>query len=85
MFLIFLCCRLLKQPQTALNLMRPETSNPKLAAQMELEGSFDFNNTPLVPPGTKVIVHKKLGQINNGNYMEYKDGIWDWIWSTTDC
>ena len=25
----------------------------------ELEGAFDFNETPLAPPGSKVLVHEK--------------------------
>ena len=29
---------------------------------MALEGNFDFINTPLAPPGTKVIIHEKPGQ-----------------------
>ena len=29
---------------------------------MELEGNCDFNKTPLAPPGTKIIIHDKLGQ-----------------------
>jgi hypothetical protein len=27
-----------------------------------LEGSFDFNKTPLAPPGTKIIIHEKPQQ-----------------------
>ena len=57
-----LWCRLLKQAQITLNLLRTEISNPKISAQVALEGGFGFNETPLVPPGTKVVIHKKLWQ-----------------------
>ena len=33
-----------------------------MLAYTELEGKFDFNNTPLAPPGIKVIVHEKYQQ-----------------------
>ena len=26
---------------------------------MALEGAFDYNKTPLAPPGTKVVIHEK--------------------------
>jgi hypothetical protein len=37
--------------------MRPSNVNPKLSAYELLNGVFDYNRTPLAPPGTKVIVH----------------------------
>lgn len=33
--------------------------NPKLLAYTYLFGQFDYNQTPLVPPGTKIIAHEK--------------------------
>ena len=30
-----------------------------MSAYMELEGVFDYNKTPLAPPGTKVVIHEK--------------------------
>ena len=59
---ISLWCRFLPQAETTLNLMRASRINPKLSAHEQLEGSFDFNATPLVPPGTMVIMHEKPGQ-----------------------
>ena len=32
---------------------------PKLSAHAQVHGSFDFNATPLTPPGTKIIIHEK--------------------------
>ena len=55
-------CRLLPQAELTLNLLRPSRLNPKLSAHAQLEGAFDFNRTPLAPPGTRVIVHEKPNQ-----------------------
>ena len=41
-----------------LNLLRPSRLNLRLSAEAQLNGAFDFNRTPLAPPGTRVIVHK---------------------------
>ena len=32
---------------------------PKTFITSDIAGGFDFNKTPLAPPGTKVIIHKK--------------------------
>ena len=42
-----------------LNMLIPLRQNPKMSAHMALKGAFDYNKTPLAPPGTKVVVHKK--------------------------
>ena len=55
-------CRLLQQAKLTLNLLRPSRLNPKLSAYAQLEGAFDFNRTPLAPPGTRVIAHEKPNQ-----------------------
>jgi hypothetical protein len=51
--------RLLHQSILTLNLLRNSRVNPKLSAYAYLFGNFDFNKTPLAPPGTKVVVHLK--------------------------
>ena len=33
--------------------------NPKISAYAYLFGEFDFNTTPLAPPGTRVVFHSK--------------------------
>jgi hypothetical protein len=50
---------LLFQAKLTLNLLRSSRVNPKLSAYAYLSGNFDFNKTPLAPPGTKVVVHLK--------------------------
>ena len=51
--------RLLPQALITLNLLRSAHINPQLSAQALIYGSFDFNRTPLAPPGTKVLIHIK--------------------------
>jgi hypothetical protein len=51
--------RLLPQAVLTLNLLRSSRNNPKLSAHAYLFGEFNFNATPLAPPGTKVLFHKK--------------------------
>eukprot|EP00957_Ditylum_brightwellii_P101893 7766170-Ditylum_brightwellii.AAC.1 len=43
-------------------------SQSKLSAHTYLFGNFDFNATPLAPPGTKVVVHKKTGNRRSWQY-----------------
>ena len=50
--------RLLEQAQITLNLLRGSRVNPQLSAQAQLHGAFDFNQTPLGPPGTRVLIHE---------------------------
>ena len=56
-FPLHLWCRLIPLAVTTLNLLRPSNLNPRLSAYELLNGIFDYNKTPLAPPGAKVIVH----------------------------
>jgi hypothetical protein len=56
---IHLWDRLIPQAVITLNLLRQSRINPKLLAHAQLNGLFDYNKTPLAPPGTKVIIHEK--------------------------
>jgi hypothetical protein len=51
--------KLLPQCLITLNLLRRSRINPQLFAQAHINGAFDFNRTPLAPPGTKVLIHEK--------------------------
>lgn len=42
-----------------LNMLRPCRQNPALSLHEALEGSFNFEATPMAPPGTKTYVHVK--------------------------
>jgi hypothetical protein len=61
--------RLLFQAELTLNLLRSSRVNPNLSAYAYLHGNFDFNKTPLAPPGTKVIVHLKPDQRASWNII----------------
>ena len=54
--------RLLMQAELTLNLLRTSHVNPKLSAWAYLFGQHDFNKMPLLPPGTKVVIHSKPDQ-----------------------
>ena len=43
---------IIPQAQLTLNMLRTSRTNPRLSAQMALDGIFNFNKTPLAPPGT---------------------------------
>ena len=51
-------CRLLPQATQTLNLLRRSRINPRLSAEAQLNGEFDYNRTPMAPPGTKVLIHE---------------------------
>eukprot|EP00957_Ditylum_brightwellii_P152663 11620449-Ditylum_brightwellii.AAC.1 len=44
---------LIPQALLTLNLMCPSHLNPRLSAEAQMNGAFDFNQTPLAPPGTR--------------------------------
>ena len=50
--------RLLPQAIMTLNLLRSSRTQPSLSAHASLFGNFDFNRTPLAPPGTRVVAHQ---------------------------
>ena len=52
--------RLVEQGELTLNLLRASSSNPKLSAFVYFFGEFNYSATPLVPSGTKTLVHSKL-------------------------
>ena len=62
MFPLTLWDKLIDQDNITLNLLRKSRIHPNFSAHMELEGVFDYNKTPLAPPGCKVMVHKKIKQ-----------------------
>jgi hypothetical protein len=58
-FPIHLWDRLLPQALLTLNLLRGSRINPKLSAYAQVHGTYDFNRTPIAPPGIRVLVHQK--------------------------
>jgi hypothetical protein len=49
--------KLIEQANITLNILRSSRSNPELSAWAFLFGEFNFNKTPLAPPGTRSIAH----------------------------
>ena len=47
------------QAEFTLNLIRGSRINPKLSAWEQIEGRYDYNATPIAPPGTKCLAHNK--------------------------
>jgi hypothetical protein len=55
-FPVVLSDRLIPQAVITLNLLRTSRINPQLSAHAQLYGMFDFNKTPLAPPGTRALI-----------------------------
>jgi hypothetical protein len=58
-FPLHLWDRLVPQAELSLNLLRGSRLNPKLSAWAQINGTFDFNRTPIAPPGIRVLVHAR--------------------------
>jgi len=55
-FPLHLWYRLIYQCTTTFNLLRPSSIKPRLSAEVQLNGAFDYDKIPMAPPGTKVLV-----------------------------
>jgi hypothetical protein len=64
-FPLYLWCRLLPQAEMTLLLLRKSRINPNLSAYAQLFGQFDYNKTPLGPPGCRVVVFNRPEQRNS--------------------
>ena len=54
----YLWCQLVLQAVITLNMLRQSRINPKLLAHDQVFGTSNYQRTPLVPLGTKVIIHE---------------------------
>jgi hypothetical protein len=92
-FPIHLWDRLLPQAVLTINLLRGSRINPKHSAWSQLFGPYDFNRTPIAPPGTHVLAHEKPA--NRGTWDPHAVDAWYvgpamesyrcytvWIWDT---
>ena len=50
------------QAELTLNLLRQSRVNPKLSAWEQLHGRYDFNSTPIAPPGIRIKAHARPAQ-----------------------
>ena len=58
-FPIYLLCRMVKQEEITINLLRTSITNPMLLAYAQIFGKVYFNTTPMAPPETNMISHGK--------------------------
>ena len=49
---------LLPQAELTMNLLRSSRINPRLSAEEQMNGTFDYNSTPLAPLGIKVLSYE---------------------------
>jgi hypothetical protein len=74
-FPVTLWDKLLPQAVLTLNLLRTSRINPSLSAYAQVFGQFDFNRTPLAPPGTRALVFEdpqtRLGWAPHGKEAWY--------------
>ena len=74
---------LIVQREVTLNLLQSSKINSKLLAYAYMFGEFDYNKTPIFPPGTKVIALSKPKQLGTlemngeegwylGPYLEHR-------------
>jgi Reverse transcriptase (RNA-dependent DNA polymerase) len=77
----------------AINLLRGSRINPNLSAYAQIHGAFDFNATPMAPPGIRVLIHEKPNQRKTwmphavdgwylGPAMEHYHCHRVWCWAT---
>ena len=57
-FPLHLWCRLLDQAEKTLAMLRPSNLHPHLSAYTHVHGVFDYNKTPMAPPGLKTLVYE---------------------------
>jgi hypothetical protein len=50
--------RFLQQAILTLNMLRTSSINPKISAATHLNGQYEYNRVPMVPPGTRIISHE---------------------------
>jgi len=58
-FPLHLWDKLLPQAIMTLNMLRASRLNPQLSAYATLHGMYDYNATPIAPPGVHVVIHEK--------------------------
>ena len=53
--------RLIDQANLTLNLLQMSQINNSLSAYAQLHGMYDYNKTPIAPPGTRAIIFEPRG------------------------
>ena len=57
-FPLHLWCRILPQCQDTLNMLRTSRLHPHMSSFTHMNGPFDYNATPIAPPGIKTLVYE---------------------------
>ena len=77
--------RLISQCVITLNLLQNSRVNPALSAYTYLFGTYDFDKSPMAPPGTRLIVKViNLATAHHGYIMAHRVGILVHHLTTTD-
>ena len=58
-FPLHIWCRIFPHTSLTINFLIQLRMNPKLSGYAQLHGWFNYNATPLDPPGTQIVVHEK--------------------------
>ena len=66
--------RLLQQATISLNLLRQSRTLTHISAYTHIFRDFDFNRTPLAPPGTRVVMNKDQMIVHHGRHMDNTAG-----------
>ncbi len=53
-------------------MLRPCRTNPLLSAWEVMEGIYDFDATPMVPPGTEILIHVKPSRWDTWGFRAIK-------------
>ena len=61
-FPLYLFDKLIDQAELTLNLMRGSSFSPHVSAWQALNGSYNFSNTPIAPPGMKIVCFESPDQ-----------------------
>ena len=64
-FPLHLWDKLIPQACITINILRNYHRNPQLSAEAHLNGNFDYNTTPLSPPGKKVVDYEPTDNRNS--------------------
>ena len=72
-FPLHLCNKLIPKACITINLLRNYHRNSQLSAVAHLNGNFDYNTTPLAPPGTKVVAFEPPDKRNSWEHKAHLD------------
>ena len=64
-FHIQLWDRLLQQATISLNFLGNSRIMTHLSAYTHIFGEFDYNHTPVYPPGTRIVIHNRPNDISS--------------------